>query len=158
MRASASSTSSRPTSAREPNVGVLKRAPSSSANEMTATGRRSATAKPAATPSAPSKRPPERTVSRCEPTAHHGPGASGQAHRFPAGSRSSRRPIAAARRANHARRLLVLVGPRQPRRGAALVEPDRHQIREQRLELGGGDHAYGGHAAITSVTGLRPKR
>ena len=38
MRASASSTSSRPASAREPNVGVLKRAPSSSANEMTATG------------------------------------------------------------------------------------------------------------------------
>ena len=87
-----------------------------------------------------------------------GPGASGQAHRFPAGSRSSRRPIAAARRANqpaacssssvHASRVVAPL----------LVEPDRHEIREQRLELGGGDHAYGGHAAITSVTGLRPKR
>ena len=81
---------------------MLKRAPSSSANETTATGTRSATAKPAATPSAPSKRPPPRTLSRCEPTAHHGGGVSGHAHRLPAGSRSSFRPIASARRANQA--------------------------------------------------------
>ena len=104
-RASTSSRFRRPTSARLPNVGVLKRPPSSSANDRTATGRRAraATSKAAATPSAPSKRPPPRTLSRCEPSAHHGGGASGTAHRLPAGSRCTRRPVSPACAANHSR-------------------------------------------------------
>ena len=158
-RSTASSTSRRPTSAREPNVGVLKRAPSSSANEITASGtlERAATANAAATPSAPSKRPPSRTVSRCEPTAHQGPGASGHAHRLPAGSRSSRRPIVAARRANQAAASSSSrVQARRVRR-VDVVEPDRHEVDEQLLQLGGGDHATS-PPETTMRTGLRPNR
>ena len=92
-------TSSFPARALLPKVGVLKRAPSSSANERTAIGAAegAAISNPQATPSGPSNRPPPRTLSRCEhPTAHHGGGSSGQAHRLPAGSRSTASPISAA--------------------------------------------------------------
>ena len=67
----ASATSSFPASALLPNVGVLKRAPSSSANEITASGAAelAAISNPQATPSGPSNRPPPRTLSRCEPDA-----------------------------------------------------------------------------------------
>ena len=82
--------------------GVSKRAPSSSAKASTATpGTRSATAKPAATPSGPSKRPPARTLSRCEPVAHHGPSPCGTAQSEPAGSRTTRSRAAAACSRNH---------------------------------------------------------
>ena len=97
--------SSLPASALLPNVGVLNRAPSSSANAITAIGcgEEAATSNPHATPSGPSKRPPPRTLSRCEPIPHHGGSARGHAHMFPAGSRATRSPLRFAWSSNHAR-------------------------------------------------------
>ena len=42
------------------------------------------------------ERDPAGTLSRCDPVAHHGAGASGTAHSEPAGSRSTRSPAARA--------------------------------------------------------------
>ena len=100
------------------------------------------------TPSAPSKRPPLRTLSRCEPVAHHGPGASGHgpevARRVALHAAARRR---APGRANHGSR------GRRPRASTpaasvpSVAEADRHRgPRAASLELGGGDHARTRHA------------
>ena len=148
---------------------MLKRAPSSSANAITATpGSRSAIAKPAAMPSAPSKRPPLRTLSRCEPVAHHGAGASGTAHSEPAGSRSTRSPAAPRLLAEPCLGGRELGRPGEPVR-AVRAEPDRLEAREPVAQLRRGDHAptrqaWSGRtqtsspAEKTAATGLWPKR
>ena len=99
-----------------------------------------------------------RTLSRCEPAAHHGPGVSGTAHRLPAGSRSIVRPIACARRANHA------AASSSSRVHASRVVPPSSSrpigIRSDSSSSRcvGGDHSTNSPPAIRLRTGLRPKR
>ncbi len=165
-RASTSATSSRPVSAREPNVGVLKRAPSSSAKAITATpGSRSAAANPAATPSGPSKRPPRRTLSRCDPVAHHGPSPPGSAHSDPAGSRSTRMPGGRGLLAEPRLGGGELRRPREPVDARGTVAERGQPVAQlRRLDHDRTRHAWSGRthasspATRTAATGLCPKR
>ena len=160
--------SSTPVSARLPKVGVLKRAPSSSAKAMTATGRVLGHGEGGAHAQRAVVAPAGAHAVEVRSDAPPRPRRVGQRPAVAGRVDLDAQPdLVGAAREPRARGL-VLGRPRQPRR-AALVEADRLEVGQAPREVGRGDHDEILHAAsgrthassparTTRHTGLRPKR